>query len=149
MGKFVTNYNGLAEAIVTECLIFPPADLSKGEQIKEYYHTNIGAWDTGASSVIITPKIAKALCLKPIGKAIIAGTGGDCEGEVCRVHLGLPSGELFEDVEVVVNELPDYDILIGMPIISLMDFAITHPDGNTKFTYERPSRRDLDFTKSK
>lgn len=147
MGKFVTTFEGLADAIVSECLIFPPADLDKGEEIKEYYHTNIAAWDTGAGSVVISPKVAQALSLSSRGRAIISGAGGDKEGDVCRVHIGLPSGELFENVEVVVDELPDYDILLGMPIISQMDFAITHPNGNTKFTYERPSKRDLDFTK--
>ncbi len=147
MGKFVTTFDGLADAIVTECLIFPPANLDGGETIKEYYHTNIAAWDTGAGSVVISPKVAQALSLKSRGRAIITGAGGDKEGYVCRIHLGLPSGELFENVEVVVDELPDYDILIGMPIISQMDFAITHPLGNTKFSYERPSKRDIDFTR--
>lgn len=147
MGKFVTTFDGLADAIVTECLIFPPANLDGGETIKEYYHTNMAAWDTGAGSVVISPKVAKALALKSKGRAIITGAGGDKEGDVCRIHLGLPSGELLENVEVVVDELPDYDILLGMPIISQIDFAITHPLGNTKFSYERPSKRDIDFTK--
>lgn len=147
MGKFVTTFEGLADAIVTECLIFPPANLDGGEKINEYYHTNTAAWDTGAGSVVISPKVAQALSLQSRGRAIITGAGGDKEGDVCRIHLGLPSGELFENVEVVVDDLPDYDILLGMPIISQMDFAITHPSGNTKFSYERPSKRDIDFTK--
>ena len=38
-------------------------------------------------------------------------------------------------------------MLIGMDIINLGDFAITNKNGNTKFTFEIPSSRDIDFVK--
>ena len=40
MGKFVTTFEGLADAIVTECLIFPPANLDGGEKINEFSNRN-------------------------------------------------------------------------------------------------------------
>ena len=53
-----------------------------------------------------------------------------------EVHLGLPSGETFENLKVFVDNLPDYDMLIGMDVMREMDVAITNANGNTKFTYE-------------
>lgn len=34
-----------------------------------------------------------------------------------------------------------------MDIINKGDFAITHPDGKTKFTFRYPSQADIDFVK--
>ena len=36
-------------------------------------------------------------------------------------------------------------MLIGMDIISRGDFAVTHPNGNTKFTFSMPSTDDIDY----
>ena len=37
------------------------------------------------------------------------------------------------------------DILIGMDIIGVGDFAVTNRDGKTKFSFRLPSRADIDF----
>jgi hypothetical protein len=39
-------------------------------------------------------------------------------------------------------------MIIGMDVMKEMDIAITNANGRTKFTYERPSTRNLDFSKN-
>ena len=40
-----------------------------------------------------------------------------------------------------------FDVLIGMDIITKGDFAITNPDGTTKFSFRIPSQADIDFVR--
>ena len=146
MGKYVKKFDGIASAIITNCIVFTPDDLSKVAP-RAYYHSENCAWDTGSEVTIVCPELAEALKLEEIGKGEVSGLGVTRESSVVKLHLGLPSGETFEDVEAFVDELPDYDLLIGMDVMREMDVAITHSGGRTKFTYERPSKRDIDFTK--
>lgn len=146
MSKFVKEFSGHATAIVTNCMVFTPDDLSKGVP-RAYYHSQNCAWDTGSEITVLCPELAEALGLKEIGRGQVGGVGGDHESWVTEVHLGLPSGETFENLKVFVDNLPDYDMLIGMDVMREMDVAITNANGNTKFTYERPSKRDIDFTR--
>lgn len=149
MSQFTVTFPGGAEALITNCIVMPAVDFSKGEKVTSYYPTNNAIWDTGADTTIICQRIARMLQLKPHIKSAITGIGGVVSSNVYRIHLGLPSGEAVLELEAM--ELPDeqmdYDVIIGMDVIRECDFAITNKDGNTKFTYERPSKRDLDFTK--
>ena len=42
---------------------------------------------------------------------------------------------------------PEIAKKLRMDIINLGDFVITNKNGNTKFTFEIPSSRDIDFVK--
>jgi len=44
---------------------------------------------------------------------------------------------------------PNVDVLIGMDIIGLGDFAVTNKDGKTVFSYRMPSMECIDFVKQK
>ena len=50
---------------------------------------------------------------------------------------------------LMVNDgrLTDTDMLIGMDVISLCDFAITNVGKETKFSFQIPSTVDIDFSK--
>ncbi len=145
MGRYVKEFPGYVSAIVTNCMVFTPDDLSKGTP-RAYYHSQNCVWDTGAETTVLCPELAEALGLKEMGRGQVGGIGGDHEGWITEVHLGLPSGETFENLLVLVDELPDYDMLIGMDVMREMDVAITNAKGHTIFTFERPSKRSLDFT---
>lgn len=146
MKPYSQTYNGLADSLVTDCYLFPAVDFSKGEKIPARYYSEKAAWDTGSETTVIRPSLAEALGLQPIGKALLSGAGGDNEGNLYKVHLGLPNGDLVHDVMVIAADIPDYDILIGMDIISTCDFAITNKDGKTLFSIDRPSTRVIDFS---
>jgi hypothetical protein len=53
---------------------------------------------------------------------------------------------MFGMASVAKMVLPgDIDALIGMDILGLGDFAVTHHGGNTAFSFCVPSRRHIDF----
>ena len=47
---------------------------------------------------------------------------------------------------VMEGDMTDNDILIGMDVITLCDFAITNKDGKTVFSFDIPSTRITDYT---
>jgi len=57
----------------------------------------------------------------------------------------LPNKIEVTELDVISDELPDTDVLIGMDVINLCDFAITHHSGKTKFSFQIPSCSDFDF----
>lgn len=52
---------------------------------------------------------------------------------------------IVPSVRVTKGNLGTADILIGMNIINLGDFAVTNKNGATKFTFRVPSQTDIDF----
>lgn len=63
------------------------------------------------------------------------------------VNVKLPNEVEFQGLRVILGNLRSYDVLIGMDIISLGDFAITHPGNETKFSFRIPSQADIDFAR--
>lgn len=63
------------------------------------------------------------------------------------VDLVLPNNILVRDVRVTEGRLNGFGMLIGMDIINLGDFALTHRDNNTVFSFQIPATHDYDFVK--
>ena len=64
------------------------------------------------------------------------------------LHLLLPNNmRLFnwEVMEFQYSEDDGCDLIIGMDIITQGDFAITHLDGNTLFSFRMPSAHSIDY----
>ena len=61
--------------------------------------------------------------------------------------LSCPSRWSFKAFALILGNLRGYDVLIGMDIIGLGDFAITHLEGDTKFSFRIPSQADIDFAR--
>lgn len=103
-------------------------------------------WDTGANGTIISPNVVQTLGLKPQFFKNNITAGGTIRSAAYYVDIKLPNGELLQKRFVYECPMPDIDILIGMDIISLGDFAITHPNGDTLFSFQTPSTHAIDFT---
>ena len=72
--------------------------------------------------------------------------------KVCNVYLVdvvLRNNVTVKDIHVIEAELDNQniDMLIGMDIIGLGDFAVTNVNGITKFTFRLPSVEEIDFVK--
>lgn len=103
-------------------------------------------WDTGATSSVITPEVVALCDLKPTGRVRVNSVFGVEETDTFLVSINLPSNYLASGVSVPLGRLGrGVDVLIGMDIISLGDFAITSRYGRTKFSFRCPSRADIDF----
>ena len=67
---------------------------------------------------------------------------------VFLTNITLPNGVRIEGIPVSQVDLgEDIDVLIGMDIITMGDFAVTSPGGKTKFSFRYPSLADIDFVK--
>lgn len=105
-----------------------------------------GLWDTGASGTCIDQRVVADLNLIPIGKKLISTAAGLKETNTYLVDIGLPNRVMIKDVLVSCADLcNELDVLIGMDIISLGDFAITNITGKTTFSFRIPSVSLIDF----
>ena len=145
MSSFQKEYNGLAEAIITNAIAMPAHKLNEGENLPPYYYTDNAAWDTGAQFTFISPRVVNKLNLQPYKESEIMGIGGDKIVKTYKVHIGLPNGYLIHDIEVYCSDIDDYDILIGMDLITLTDFCITNKDSITKFSFRTPSEGGINL----
>ena len=75
------------------------------------------------------------------------GVHGEAETETYLVNAYLPPNVMFPGLKVTKGILGDFDVLIGMDIIAMGDFAITHADGKTVLTFRCPSSKEIDFVK--
>ena len=96
MSTFNKEYDGLADAIITNAIVMPAIELKEGEKFPPYYYTDNAAWDTGAQFSFISPRVVESLELQPYREGEIMGIGGDQTAKIYKVHIGLPDGYLTQ-----------------------------------------------------
>ena len=146
--SFTLAANGLLRALKTQASIChgfdpakPPSPYPKLVQFE-------GVWDTGATGSVISQKVVDDCGLKPIGMARVHTAGGECNCEVYLINILLPNQVGFPNVRVTKADMGGTDVLIGMDIISTGDFALTHKDGKTCFSFRQPSLVRIDFVEA-
>ena len=143
--SFKQEYKQLAEAIVTQAVVLPAIEIKPGMSVPPFYRTEDAAWDTGAEFSIVSPRVIEALRLTPYGKASVMGIGGDRVSDIYMVHIALPNGKIIRNVEVYCSDIDDYDVLLGMDIITQTDFVITNKDNKTIFQFRTPSEGGIEL----
>lgn len=149
------NYGGIANSILCSVDVqFPLALLKDGEEPNP--DTCLGLWDTGASNSAITELQAKKLNLIPTGQKKVSGLGGTLLKNTYIIDIQLPNKLLIPNISVTEldnpkNELGEsvetFGILIGMDIISMGDFSITHLEGKTTMSFRIPSIVKHDYVR--
>jgi hypothetical protein len=137
---FRTDYSGIVRALVTELHIaLPLATTPTPKKFTKYK----AIWDTGATNSVITSKVAVAVGLVPTGKIKSRGVHGEQIVNTYIVDIGLPNKVCINDVKVSEGELMDnIDVLIGMDIIQMGDFAISNAGGKTTFSFCIPPHKN-------
>jgi len=135
---FTATYKTISRALHTKVFVQSPIT-----------NDNVEAnaiWDTGASRSLITPEIAAKLNLKPISKALMA-TPSDksVQSNVYLLNVHLPNGATIINIQALEGTPNNCDMLIGMDVISLGDFAVTNFNGKTMFSFRMPSMAAIDF----
>lgn len=105
-------------------------------------------WDTGATNCVVTAEVVKACGLLATGMARTQGVSGVHLSKTYLVDLHLLNGVAVQGVRVTEGLLgggANGDILIGMDIIGLGDFAVTNKDGITCFSFRVPSLVVTDY----
>lgn len=94
-------------------------------------------WDTGTSTTVVTPEVARRLKMKVFTTIGLSGLKGSARAPVCAAYVLLPNGKTYGPIAVAIHELPTVDVLLGMDVISIGTFTIKRkPDGGTLFTFE-------------
>lgn len=142
---FTAKLNGRANVLKTPCGIseaFNPQTNSSQPPITEYECI----WDTGATSTVITSKVAKDLGLKPISLATSHHAGGSSQVPVYLVNVYLPNNVRCIGIKVIEAVLSgNTEVLIGMDIISMGDFSFTNVNGKSCFSFRTPSIKEIDY----
>ena len=102
-------------------------------------------WDTGATNTIISSAVIDALGLKPVRQTQIEGVGGCMDSSVYKINIYVDGCLEFTGIEALSGDIGDYDVIIGMDIITLGDFVITNKDDQTWFAFRYPSSEHIEF----
>jgi predicted aspartyl protease len=93
-------------------------------------------WDTGAGMSVISANIVEKLTLSSAGNGTLTGIGGAVRTELYDISVTLPNKALFPLIRAAEWEgSRNYDMLIGMDIISRGKFTIDNGAGKTIFTF--------------
>ncbi len=146
---FTVEYPGLIPHIITSAWV---AKSSLSTSVQNPTPTETKAlWDTGATNSVITQSIAKELNLIPTGAVRVNHAGGQSTRHTYIIDLYLPNKVVF--CGVTVSECPDtignFNIIIGMDIITQGDFVITNFNRKTAVSFRYPSIEKIDFGKEK
>lgn len=142
--SFTLPANGILRVLKTSCgatRAFNPETEKTLPKITSF----TGLWDTGASGTVITKSVADKLSLPVIGKKKVYHAKGEDIVNEYVINLYLPNQVGVSFVRVTEGILNGTDILIGMDIISLGDFAITNFKGKSTFSFRIPSLEKIDF----
>lgn len=119
---------------------------SSFKAVKKHY---TALWDTGSTMTVISEELASKLNLEPVGYMMAETAGGRYKSNKYVVSLSLPNRLNIENVMIASGKLGlGIDILIGMDIITLGDFAITNYNNKTVFSFRFPSSEVIDFVKN-
>ncbi len=131
-------------ALCTTCAIYEAFDPTATNNPKRPQKVNV-LWDTGASGSVIDATVARRLGLTPVSRAQVCHANGTAIVNVYIVNIELPSSIMIPMLTVTEGNLSGIDVLIGMDVISLGDFSVTHPKGGTTFSFQLPSTHSTDY----
>ncbi|MBR5702687.1 MAG: retroviral-like aspartic protease family protein [Bacteroidales bacterium] len=133
--------------LITSCGVCPAFDPDYSEGIHPSFLQFNGLWDTGASASVITERVARLLGIYPIRQVRTKDARGETDTNLYYVNILLPNRMEVKNVAVSEGVLDGFDLLIGMDIINLGDFALTHKNKGTVFSFQIPSTHEYDFVK--
>ena len=142
MSILTKTFDFRADAIITDCFVVMPDGVKDKEGNRKYCHIENAAWDTGATNTIISLEIVKVLGLQPTGKASVSAYGGVVEVNTYTIDLCFPNGYKIANLQVMSDETNsefDYDVLIGMDVITEGDFCVSTKEDKTQFFFRMPA----------
>lgn len=138
---FTKFYHGLVSELDT------PVRISNPDPNNQNFVPVNAVWDTGATNSVITKSAAERCGLVPIGIEHVSGVTGTSIVSAYYVAVELPNHIVLHLRVTEGEDCIGCDMLIGMDVISMGDFCITHAEDNTRFTFRVPSIADTDYVK--
>lgn len=106
-------------------------------------------WDTGSSESVISSNLVRKLSLRPIGSALLNGTSLSCKTNIYEIILLLAEKQRIALQVTKSQQIGNsgIDMLIGLDVISMCDFAISTDNENICMSIRYPSKGLIDFAK--
>lgn len=139
---FTLKFEYLASKLETPCGVTPEESALSNTHVFGRYRA---IWDTGCAITTVKTSILEELELEARDCIDVNTVMGTAKFPVYYVDLLLPGGIALRSIKVIAGNQNACDVLIGMDIISLGDFAITNLSGNTTFSFQLPSELVIDF----
>jgi len=138
INAFTTKKSGIARVLTNKVGVTEPIQtrLSDNIPIANQY---IAIWDTGATNTSITNRVVQQLNLPPIGIANVHTTNGECTVNTYIIDLWLPNKSCIQNLIVTEGTIENADLLIGMDVMNIGDFAVSNFNGKTVFSFRMPS----------
>jgi len=94
-------------------------------------------WDTGANVSVVCKTVAKNLGLESKGVTELRYANGAQKANVYKIDLHLSDDVVFKDLFVrECNDGGNFEMIIGMDVISRGDLRILNRSGKTVFEFE-------------
>ena len=146
MKSLTVRYSGLSGAILTDCDICEDFDPDNLEASSNARYISVKAlWDTGCSGVAISQHVVDELGLVGNGWVNVHNAGETYRSQYYPIAIKLPNNTDVHFLRATLAKTEGFDILIGMKVISLGDFAISNYEGETYMTFRIPSIKREDF----
>lgn len=144
---FTAKYHKVVRELKSETQISQAFDLSSAKDHPPFKIFN-AIWDTGATITVISRKVIEECQLEPIGMTEVHHCGGTSLREIYLINIVLRNNVIIPQISVIEGTLgSNIDVLIGMDIICLGDFAISNKNNETTFSFRIPSVECIDFGK--
>jgi len=136
------KWTGITNAIDSD--VYLKDSLKNDEFMLKRYKAR---WDTGATKSAIGNHIVGELGLKTVSTIKAYGVDGEFKTGCYYVDIIFPNQLRAVNILVTGGNFKDqpFDMLIGMDIISMGDFAITNYNNETVFSFRCPSMSQIDF----
>lgn len=139
--QFHVDYGNIVNVIRTPVHVSESFDPRKRDPKTVIHKRYWAIWDTGATNTVITSKVVKELNLVATGKTNATGVNTTSRVDTYLINLRLPNDVGIQSVRVAELPIQGGDVLIGMDIIRLGDFAISNV-GKTQFAFSIPSTQN-------
>jgi predicted aspartyl protease len=143
MSVLKKNFGCRQDAIITDCFVVMPDGVTDANSNRRYCKIENAAWDTGATNTVITPEIVDALGLEPSEKHAVSTLNGIIEVNTYLIDLCFENGYRIANLRVLSGEDYsdfDYDVLIGMDVITQGDFVVSTLNSETSFSFRMPAQ---------
>ena len=138
--SFTITYNGITHRIKSDAFVSRP-----GSQDKVKLNA---LWDTGATQCVISESFAERIGLAKVGEATMNHAGGSSRVNVYIADIELLNKVVVRDVKLLsTKSINDFDMIVGMNVITMGDFCITNRGGVTVVSFRYPSETQIDFVK--
>ncbi|MDR2538915.1 MAG: retroviral-like aspartic protease family protein [Bifidobacteriaceae bacterium] len=107
----------------------------------------LAIWDTGAYNTMITNKVVRTLKLEAYGSASVHTASSTILSKLYLIDVILPEDIEIPGVRATVGNLPGFDVLLGMDVITSGDFAISNSLETKEVivSYRIPPRGEISF----